>query len=197
MGAQLITAPGAEPVTLAEAKDHLRLDHALDDTKVNALITAARQYIEEQCWRGLVTQTWELVGSTFPDDACLPAERQGFLLPMGNLVSVASLKYIDQNGVEQTMTPGDYTVDAVSVPGRLRLAYGKSWPSYRYQWDAVRIRYVVGWAVDAVPQPIKQALQLLVAQMYENRTPEVTGTIVSKVSISFENLLRPYRLVRF
>lgn len=197
MPVQLITGPAQEPVTLAEAKAHLRIEHGLDDAGVTALIVAARAWVEEHCWRGLVTQTWELVEACFPDDADLEAARQGFELPKGNLVSVATVKYLDADGVQQTLAGSDYLVDTVAVPGRVRLAYGKSWPSYRYQWDAVRIRYDVGWAVGAVPQPIKQAILLLVSQMYENRTPEVTGTIVSPIQFAVTALLGAYRLVRF
>ncbi|MEK7178543.1 MAG: head-tail connector protein [Patescibacteria group bacterium] len=197
MPLQLITPPALEPVSLAEANAHLRLETSVDDAAVISLIIAARHHVEQMCWRGLVTQTWELVATGFPFDSCSPIAQQGFELSMGNLSSVASLKYIDPNGVEQTMPSADYAADAVAVPGRLRLAYGKSWPSYRQQWDAVRIRYAVGWAPGAVPQPIKQAMLLLISQMYEHRTPEVTGTIVSAVSFAVEALLGPYRLVRF
>jgi uncharacterized phiE125 gp8 family phage protein len=195
---RLITATTEEPVSLADAKAHLRLEHELDDAVVLSLVKAARQYLEEACWRGFCLQTWERTESCFPADVCLPFERQGLKLPMGNLVSVTSLKYIDPDGVERTAVAGtDYVVDSDNVPGRVRLAYGKSWPSVRSQWDAVRCRYVVGWAAADVPQPLKQALLLLVSQMYEHRTPEVTGTIVTSVQFAVNALIAPYRLVRF
>ena len=190
---QLITAPTLEPVTLVEAKKQLQLEHALDDTFVGTLITAARKYVEEICWRGLVTQTWEVVARDFSAD-----KGEGIELPKGNLVAIASVKYVDGAGVEQTLVATtDYVPDAVSVPGRVRLAYSKSWPDARDQWDAVKIRYSVGWAPASVPGPLKQAILLLVSQMYEHRTPEITGTIVSSVGFAADSLLRPYRLVRF
>lgn len=195
----LITPPALEPITLQEALDHLRLDLGVDNATVTAAIAGARKYAEEFLWRGLVTQTWELVLEAFPDDGCLPVksmQRQGIELPKGNLVSVTSVKYIDGNGTEQTMSTGDYTVDTVSEPGRIRLAYNKTWPTVRPQWDAVRVRYVVGWSVANVPQPIKNALLLLVAQLYENRVPEVAGTL-SSIEFAVEALLGPYRLRRF
>lgn len=111
-------------------------------------------------------------------------------------MSVTSVKYLDGNGTQQTIASSDYLLDVVSVPGRVRLAYGASWPAHREQWDAVRVRYVVGWAVASVPQPIKQALLLLVSQMYEHRTPEVIGGAVSPIQFAVDALLRPYRLVR-
>jgi uncharacterized phiE125 gp8 family phage protein len=195
---RLITAATEELVSLPEAKAHLRLEHDLDDRAVGDLITSATRYLEEVCWRGFCLQTWERTESRFPADVCFSFERQGLELPMGNLVSVTSLKYIDPDGVERTAVQGtDYVVDTDNVPGRVRLAYGLSWPSVRSQWDAVRCRYVVGWSAANVPRPLKQAALMLVSQMYEHRTPEVTGTIVSAVQFAVNALIAPYRLVRF
>jgi uncharacterized phiE125 gp8 family phage protein len=187
---RVVTPPAAEPVTLAEAKAHLRLESAEDDTYVSALIQAARQHVEEVCWRGVVTQTREAVLEGFPD--CEAVE-----LPGGNLGAVSSVVYVDVDGAEQTLATSAYEADTVSVPGRLVLAYGASWPSTRSQWNAVRVRYTVGWEVADVPMPIRQAVLLLVGQMYEHRVPEITGTIVSGVSFAVDALLAPYRLVRW
>lgn len=188
MRVHVVTPPAAEPVTLSEAKAHLRLEGVDDDAYVTALIQAARQHVEEVCWRGLVTQTREAVLETFPCGDELE-------LPGGNLGSITSVTYVDADGTTQTLDSDTYEADTVSVPGRLLLAYGESWPATRSQWNAVRVRYVVGWAVEDVPAPIKQALLLLVAQMYEHRVPEITGTIVSPVRFAVDALLSPYRLV--
>jgi hypothetical protein len=122
-------------------------------------------------------------------------------LPHGQLATledddpaVESIKYIDTAGSEITLATSEYSVDAVSVPGRVHLAYGKSWPSARSQWDAVKVVYSVGWAVDVVPEPIKQAILLLVSQMYENRVPEVERAL-TPIEFSFGALLAPYRII--
>jgi uncharacterized phiE125 gp8 family phage protein len=190
MIARLVTPPASEPVTLAEAKDHLRLEGADDDTYVSALILTTRQHVEKVCWRGLVTQTREVVLDRFPD--CAEME-----LPGGNLGTITSVAYVDANGAEQTLDPDTYEADTVSEPGRLLLAYGQSWPSTRCQWNAVRVRYTVGWAVADVPAPIKHALLLLIAHLYEQRAPEVTGAAIGKVEFAVDALLEPYRLVRW
>lgn len=185
---RLVTAPATEPVTLAEAKAHLRLEHDLDDTYVTTLIQAARQHAEEVCWRGMISQTWEVVLSAFP--SCDSLE-----LPHGALASITSVTYTDTDGDSQTLSTDVYEADTVSVPGRIRLKYGQSWPGSRTQWDAVRIQYVVGWAdADSVPAPLKQAILLLVSQMYEHRTPEVDRSL-SQVQFAVSALLAPYRLV--
>ncbi len=187
---RLISQPASEPVTLAEAKDHLRIEHELDNAFITLVVKAAREHAEKHCWRGFVTQTWELVAERFP-------EKDFICLPKGTLASVTSVKYLDTDGAEQTLATSEYLVDTTSAPPRIRLAYGKSWPATRDQYNAVVVRYVVGSTVDAVPAPVKAAILLLAAQMYEFRTPEVLGTIVSKVGFTFDALLSSYRLRRF
>lgn len=193
---RLVTAPASEPVSLQEAGAHLRLEGGDDTATVTRLITAARQHAEEVLWRGLVQQTWELILDAFPDDDAI-------VLPRGHLATLTGdpapsavtwVKYIDAAGVQQTLATTEYGVDSDSVPGRVVLGYGKSWPGTRDQWDAVRVRYVVGWAAASVPEAIKQAVLLLVSQMYEHRTPEVLGTVVARVQFAVDSLLVPYSL---
>lgn len=186
----IATEPASEPVTLAEAKAHLRLEHDLDDAYIGTLIKAAREHAEKVCRRGFVSQTWTLTRSSFPAGEALPLAR-------GTLASVESVEYVDASGTTQTMSTDDYDADTKSVPGRVVLRYGKSWPSARYQWNAVTVTFVVGTDAASVPAPVKHALLLLVSQMYEHRTPEITGTIVSAVSFAVDALLDPFRLVRF
>lgn len=187
---RIITPPAQEPITLAEAKAHLRLENTLDDVTVAMLIQTARQYVEEVTWRGIVSQTWELVMDSFPTE-------EYFELPKGKLASVTSITYLDTAGAAQVLAGSEYEVDSTSEPGKVRLAYEKTWPITRSRWNAVVTRYVVGWDVDVVPRPIKHAILLLVSQMYEHRTPEITGTIVSAVRFAVDALLGPYRLRRF
>ncbi len=192
MTARLYTAPAVEPISLTEAKAHLRIEHDLDNAFINTIVKAAREYAEMICWRGFVTQTWEVVNESFP------AGNDAILLPKGTLASVTSVKYLeDVAGVETTLATTEYLVDLTSAPPRVRLAFDKSWPNTRVQYNAVVVRYVIGCAQSEVPAPIKAAIMLLASQMYEYRVPEVLGTIIAKVSFSFDNLLAPYRLRRF
>lgn len=182
MPTRLITAPASEPVTLREAKDHLRLETDLDNDQVTAMIVAARQYLEEVCWRRFVTQTWELVLEACPSNGIIE-------LPGGSLASVTSVKYVDTGGTLQTMATSDYVVDTATVPGRVLAAYGVTWPTTRTQWDAVVVRYVVGSAVADVPAPIKQACLLHVSDLYEHRLPEDNEAMAA--------LIHPYRILRW
>jgi len=219
---RLVTPPSGEPITLAEAKAHLRLETALDDSYVTNLITAARAYVEQVCWRGVLAQTWELILPGFLGEDRFDLgerDRRYFSLPVGyewsnadrayrflsyieldrgETSSLVWVKYIDPNGTQQTLDPSVTTLDNVTAPARLRLAYGQAWPITRDQWDAVRIQYVVGWADAAsVPLPVKQAMLLIISQLYEFRTPEVAAVLTQVQQLSVDALLAPYRLARY
>lgn len=181
-----VTAPAEEPLTLAEAKAHLRVDASNEDDLIAALIVAARELAETRQRRALVTQTWDLTldrwpygggyydrairqmgpGSPLwlPNTGQLPIE-----LPRPPLQSVTSIAYVDPEGNSQTLDPSAYVV-STGTPGRIAPAYGLTWPSIRNQIDAVTIRYVAGYgAASAVPKATKQAILLLVGHLYENR----------------------------
>lgn len=191
MPSRLVNAPASEPITLAEAKAHLRLEVGDDDAAVTTAIKAARQWAEQYLWRGIVTQTWELLRDGFPCE-------DHFELPKGNLGTVSFVKYLASvGGSLQTMDSSAYLVDSATEPGLILLPFGSVWPTTADQWNSVQVQYTVGWAVADVPAPIKQALLLLVSQMYEHRTPEVTGAIVSPIEFAVDALLHPYRLARF
>lgn len=163
LAAQIVTAPTEEPITLDEAKDHLRVDGTDEDALIMGLIKAARVQCELHSRRRFVTQTWELGLECWPADA--------IVLPGPPLQGVTWLKYTDSAGVQATMSSGDYVVDTLSEPGRLLLGYGKCWPMVTLQaGPAIRVRYVAGYGTPyVVPETYKQAIKLLVGHYYENR----------------------------
>lgn len=187
MALKLVTAPTEEPVTLADAKAHLRLDGTDEDSLVTSLITAARQWCEGYQNRAYVTQTWDLVLDAWPRDS----EPDRVRIPLPPLQSVASVKYMDADGVQATMPASDYLVDVASQPGRLVLAYGKSWPTVTLQPAAgIEIRFTAGYgAATAVPETVKQAIKLLVGNWYENREAVLTGTISKEIEFAVTALL--------
>lgn len=222
MSIRLVTPPSVEPVSLTEAKSHLRLEESNDDAFVTTLIVGARQYIEKVCWRGLLVQVYERTQASFrgadsreemPDyvpGTPQPIAVQGarfkpyIELERGHLAVTPAIvvSYLDPSGVLQTLSSSAYIVgnqDNDKENGQLWLnsAAGYSWPSVLNQFNAVRIRYSVGYATAAdVPEPLKQSIKLLISQMYEYRTPEVTGTIVAKIGFTIDALTQPYRFAR-
>ena len=188
------TEPTVEPVTFDEAKSFCRIDTSENDdnTLLTALIKAAREWCQGYTNRTFTATTYTQTLDYFPD--CNGAIR------LGNppIQSVTHLKYYDTNGTQQTWSSSNYSVDTASEPGRIILAYNTVWPSYRDIENAIEVRYVAGYASAAVvPQSIKQAMLLLVGQMYEYREPEITGTIISNVEFAVESLLNPFRLYEF
>jgi uncharacterized phiE125 gp8 family phage protein len=192
MGLVLVTPPMQEPLGGQELLEHVR---ELDTEQRGYLLTlgiAAREHVEAYCRRALLSQTWKLVLDAFPCDDFLR-------LPRPPLQSVTSVKYIDGSGVQQTWASTNYVVDTASLPGRVRLAYGISWPFVRTQPNAVEITYIAGYgdAPEDVPESLKHGLKLWVGNLYENREPLVTGTIAVKLPMSVEALLGPYRVLEF
>jgi len=191
MGLSLITPPVGEPITTAEAKEHLIVTETDDDSYIAALISAATLKLENDTSRRFLTQTWDYYMDEFPDSDEL-------ILPYPPLQSITSIKYLDTNGVEQTFAAADYIVDTYSEEGRIALDEGESWPSTQPVINAVYTRMVVGYGLAAsVPEALKHALKLYLSLLYENREPIVMGTIVSKIPDSIGALVSMYRILRF
>ena len=182
------TAPSVEPITTAEAKAHLNVTSADDDTYIDTLVVAARQKTESYLNRSLITQTWNLYLDKFESK---------IILPRAPIQSVSSIKYIDTNGAEQTLSSAVYTVDTDAEPGQVYLAYEQSWPDIRTMEKAVDVEYIAGYgdAGTDVPQVIKQAMLLLVGHYYERREETIVGTIISTVPMAYEPLLSEKRIM--
>ncbi len=192
MGRILVTAPTDEPLELALVKEHLRVDGEEDDRVIEALIVAARQKVESDTWRALMTQTWGLSLDAFP------ANNGPIALPLPPLQTVDSIKYIDTAGTEQTFEAANYKADAVSEPGRVALAYGQAWPSTREEINAVTVQFTAGYG-DAgdVPEGLKEAMKLLIGHWYENREASIAGTVIGEVPMAYEALIGQYRIWSF
>ena len=187
-GLEQSLAPTVEPLTSAETKLHLRVEITEDDALIGNLIKAARQYAEEYTRRQLITATWKLYLDEFPDVITLfrpPLQTTG-----------TSIQYVDDNGITQTLAASVYQIDTTSVLPRIRPAYGQSWPSTRPIMNAVITTYKNGYgdAATSVPEPIRQALRLLVGHWYENRE-SVSGVRLEIVPHAVELLLWPYRVL--
>ena len=64
----LISEPEEEPLSLADAKLFLRVEHDAEDALITNLVRAARRHVETQTGRRLVTQIWRLVLDAWPLD---------------------------------------------------------------------------------------------------------------------------------
>lgn len=138
----LVTAPAAEPVSLADLKLHLRVDTTAEDDLIAGLGVTARQYAETFTQRAIPIQTWDYKLDRFP---CLSE----FYLPNAPCISVTSITYVDTNGDSQPLATSVYDTDLPVGPyaraGRIFLKYGQSWPQTRCIPNAVTVRFVAGY----------------------------------------------------
>lgn len=188
MGFKLITPPATEPVSLTEAKLHLKIETAdtADDALVTILIQAAREVAEQYTRRAFISQTWELQMD------CFEEEDYKLITPCS---AITSVKYYDTDGVEQTVAVAVYGLSLSTEPNEIYLKYGQLWPTVRGQEDDVKIRFVSGYTT--VPASIKAAILLIIGHLYENREDVVVGRQVADLPKGSEYLLNPYRLFTF
>lgn len=202
MGLKLITAPAHTPITLAEAKAHMRVDGTTDDALITALIGSAVEAAQNITRRQLVTATYDYTLPGFPAPTRMnPLAAIELLAPP--LQAVQGIYYVDKSGVEQPLPCGSYVVDSCSLVPGIYPAVGASWPSPQEGPNAVRVRYTCGWPMtDSVsptawtgPESIKSWLLIRVATLYEQREALAVGSgvAVADVSRSFvDGLLDPY-----
>jgi len=114
MGLKLVTPPSVEPITLSEAKLHLRVIQDNEDALIESLITAAREYCEDFQNRAYVEQTWKLTFDEWPE---FPFE-----LPKPPLISVEKIEYKDDEGNVTEWDDDNYVVDEYSFLPRVALA---------------------------------------------------------------------------
>ena len=165
MGLKLKTAPQAEPVALADAKDFLRISNNDEDALIEVWIKAAREWCEDYQNRAYITQTWELAFDSFPSKRIMR-------VPLPPLQSITSIKYFDTDCTEYEFLSTNYELDIYSEPGRISLGYNKSWPSTILRSvNGVIIEFKAGYGDSAaeVPEKVKQAIKVLIGELYEHR----------------------------
>lgn len=204
MPLQLVSAPAGEPITLLEAKQHLRVDVDDDDALIGSLITAARQAAETRTGRQLMTARWKLVLDGFPgslvnhvpSDASFSLPGHAILLDKCPVQSLVSIEYLDMNGSPQVMPPGDYVLDAACEPARLTPVFGKTWPPTLPQIGSVIVTFDAGYgAGSSVPEGIKSWIKLRVGSLYGHREEIAVLTRGRIDSLSFvDGLLDGYRV---
>lgn len=188
MNISVVTAPDAEPVSLTEAKSHLRVEHDTDDDLINALIIAAREWVENYLNRAIITQTRKLTIDRFP---LCPLRLSG-----RPIQEISSIKYIDSDGAEGTVDSGEYYL---TDSGEVALDYGGQWPSVTLRGpESINITYVCGYGDNSssVPQCVRQAVLLLIGTWYENREGSMLSSSQSyqnEIPFGVRELLWPIR----
>lgn len=187
MGSVLVQAPAIEPVSLAEAKAHLRVGHADEDALISSLITAARRVVEARTGLCLMAQEWQCFRDGWPEDGVIE-------LPLAPLNAVVELAVYGEDDQKAVIDPAHYVADLAGRPGRIYLRGSRQWPRPGRMLNGIGIRLEAGYgtAATSVPQPLRQALLLMVAHWYAVRGDEAAGGL----PLSADALLGPYRAVR-
>ncbi|MGD9866731.1 MAG: head-tail connector protein [Hyphomicrobiales bacterium] len=189
MALLLTTPPAVEPLSLAEAKAHLRLDGDDEDALVTSLIATARTHVERTLDLALLTQGWSLLLDRWPDAGPVG-------IPLAPVQSVTSVEVADAGGGKETFAAEHYFLDAASTPARLTPTGSQPWPRPGRRAAGIEIAFTAGFGdeADDVPPPIRQALLLLAAHWFETREPvSLAGAV--EVPATVAALLAPYRRV--
>lgn len=198
---QIISEATIQPVTLTEARDHLRVvpfgypSAHPDDTYIESAIAAARQWVEEYIERPLVSKTIEYYVSQF---------EQSFDLPTLPIQDVQSIKYLADDNTIKTVAIDVYKLKTYSDSAKIILAYGKSFPTdVINEENSITLTVTAGYTVGEspntypLPAPIKAAILLIIGNLYENRQQDVLGNTrisFNSLPLGVYNLLQPYRM---
>lgn len=180
---KVITPPTAEPITLEEAKAHLRVVGSDEDALIRTYIAAARGALEQRTNRRLMAQTIEFA---------IPGLRP-FVVPTAPFIALGEVAYIDATGAPQVLDPTTLYVDTYTEPAAGVLAWGQTWPEYQ-AGSVATVRAVVGYpSAEAVPAELKAWMLLAITALHDNRASVVVGVSVNQLPEDFMHWLwHPY-----
>jgi uncharacterized phiE125 gp8 family phage protein len=187
MPLSLIASPALEPISLAEAKTHLKIDTIDEDNLITALIAAARTRAEWHTGRAFITQRWTQWLDDWPETNCVEMR----LPPLQNLTEIWFHR-ADDTAV--LLDASKYQVDGASAPARVALKPSTVPPLNLRPLNAVEIDFTAGYgdAPDDVPAPIREAMLEIIAFLYEHR-----GDAPAELPASVATLLTSYRIFNF
>ena len=184
---QVVTPASTYPVSLTEAKAHLKVDISTDDTLITNLIIAATQLSEEYTNRFFINTVINQTCTTFLDLKQLYKSK---------VVSVTHVKYYDSDNTLQTLASSNYVVNNQFEPAQINLVVDGIFPDIADRIDAIECKYTVGYGAAAsdVPNAIKQAILLTIGNWYANRESVITGRTSTELAQSSLWLLNTYKV---
>ena len=183
------TGPAVEPLTVAEAKLHLRVDISDDDVFIGTLITAAREWVEAYLDRTLITTQLILRAAEFPTEELELARPP--MVASGTATAVV-ITYTLADTTTATLSTALYRVDRTSTPGNVAPIINGTWPSDVIEdANAVAVTYWAGYGPTSasVPATIRHACLMLIGHWYEQRSAVLTATISKPLEFAVESLL--------
>ncbi len=209
----LVTAPAQEPISVAEVKNALRIDHSSDDTLIGYLITSARSSAEAYTRRAFITQTWKMFMDSFSGYSenypwytnNIPVSRYALTspdfieMPLPVLQSITHIKTYDDEDAATTFSSASYYVSTYSgdfgQPGTITLRESNTWPTFTRVKDGIEIQFVAGYGTNVtdVPEAIRMAIQEQTGFLYNNRNSCDTKSSMSNIA---KTLLSQFRIMK-
>lgn len=184
MSSILLSPPAVEPITLAEAKAFLRVEHADDDLTIAALIAGSRIHVEAQTRRALITQTWRIVRDRWPPDGRLA-------LSPSPLQEILAARVYESDGDTLAIDTQAFVADKAAAPAIIAFApWALAQPGRPVGGIEIDVQVGYGDTAASVPEPLRQAIRLLTAHWYENRLPtQQAGALPASINA----LIAPFR----
>lgn len=190
---------GDRPVSVADAKEHLRIvDFTDDDDYIGALIDAATTWCEDYCDRTFADKQYTVAFDDFFGTR-IELPRPPVRLNANAASATVTISYVDTGGTTQTLTwsqsgTQQFRLDRDHVPGLVYPKYLEVWPSVRIDDKSVQITYLAGYGGSAnVPTSAKHAIKMLVGHWYANRETVLVGSISKEFEFAASALLAPLR----
>jgi uncharacterized phiE125 gp8 family phage protein len=184
----LTTPPAVEPVALVDAKAHLRVTHSDDDAYISTLITSARRRIEARTGLRMIAQSWSQFMDCWPGGPIVD-------LRLSPVNAIADVITYGDNDAASPIDPAHYFLDAASNPPRLIFRQGRVPPNPGRRAKGIEIRLTAGFGATAssVPQDLRHAILLLVADLYAHRGDTDS---MRPLPAAVLNVIADYRVMR-
>lgn len=183
-----VTPATFSPVSLDEAKAHVRRLDSDEDDLIAAQLAAAVDHVERLTSQVLADRVMEIA---WPDFPCFP---ELLSIPREPVTEIVSLTYADSDGADVIMPPADYRWTEAAADVVLP-AFRQPWPSASGEAGSVRLRFRTGYGEGLAPPALLAAVRLMLGHLISNREQVVTGTIATEMPLGVERLCAPFRRI--
>ncbi|SRR5579883_1400530 len=182
-----MTRPHLEPISVADMKGFLRIDHDEDDELLHMLIVAARVMVEAKTARFLLQQTWRFILDRWPSGRVIS-------IPLRPLIGLSEAWVMDQDRKLISIPKTSFSVDTLADPGRLIQVDPVLDPAPAQGGIMLDVHIGYGATREEVPMPLRQAIRMLAAYWFENRGDVLSQR--SELPPGVVALLSPFSPVR-
>ena len=191
MSLVMTSGPAVEPITLDEAKAHLRVEHAADDALIASVIITSRLHVEAALGLALITQGWSYFIEAWP-------KAREIILPLRPVQTLNAIRVYTDDTTYVTLPANTFALDGAGLPARIVRTASTAPARPARATGGIEFNITAGFGPTAasVPAPIRQALLLLVTHWYEHRDPLEIGSPDTRIPSAVSTLLQPYKPVR-